>query len=211
VRAVTSDPVVFFDSAPDSGYSRDNLPPAPPSPFTAAYSDGATSLHWGRNSEPDFSHYQLYRGTFADFMPGAANLIAAPSDTGYNDPGPGGRYYKLSAVDVNGNESAYVGIGPGGTLEVADGTVSFALEHVSPNPSHGERLSVEFVLPDADAARLDLLDVSGRRVAGAEVGSLGVGHHTVALAAGRPLAPGVYLVRLARGASTRVTRVAVLR
>jgi hypothetical protein len=211
VRARTSDPAVFFDSAPDSGYSKDNLPPAPPSPFTAAYSDDATNLHWGRNSEPDFSHYQLYRGTIADFVPGSANLIASPSDTGYADPGPIGRYYKLSAVDVNGNESGYATIGPGGTLAVADGAVAFALEDVSPNPSRGERLSVEFVLPNADPARLEMLDVSGRCVAVAEIGSLGAGRHSVSLAAGRTLSPGVYLVRLARGSSSRVTRVAVLR
>jgi len=211
VRAETADPAVFFDSPPDSGYTVDNLPPSAPSSLTAAYSDGATHLHWGPSSEPDFASYRLYRGTTSDFVPGPASLVAAPSDTGYADPGPAGRYYKLTAVDVNGNESAADGIGPSGTLAVEGGALAFALEGARPNPSRGERLNVEFVLPDGGAARLDLLDVSGRRVAGAEVGTLGPGRHTVTLAPDRPLAPGVYHVRLARGGTTRVTRIAVVR
>jgi hypothetical protein len=60
VRAATATPSVYFDSAPDTGWSVDNLPPAPPAPFTGAYVAGATHLHWGRNSEPDLWYYRLY-------------------------------------------------------------------------------------------------------------------------------------------------------
>jgi hypothetical protein len=43
-----------------------------------------------------------------------------------------------------------------------------------------------------------------------EVGSLGEGRHTVNLAEGHKVAPGLYWVRLAQGANRRVTRVAVI-
>jgi formylglycine-generating enzyme required for sulfatase activity len=88
--------------------------------------------------------------------------------------------------------------------------LTFALAYVRPNPSHGERLSVAFTLPTAAPARLELLDVSGRRVVEREVGSLGAGPHAVDLGQGTRLAPGLYLVRLTQGANTRVARVAVL-
>ena len=210
-EAATATPTLFFDSAPDSGYSVDNLPPAVPAPFTAAYTGGATHLHWGTSGEPDFWYYRVYRGSSADFVPGPENLIATPSDTGFVDVGAAGGYYKLSAVDVNGNEGGYAALGPEGTTDVPDGApLAFALERVRPNPVVGDRLSVEFMLPNAAPARLELLDVSGRRVFAREVGSLGPGRHTMDLAEGRRFAPGLYLVRLTQGADARVRRVAVI-
>ena len=211
VRAATATPGIYFDSAPDSGWSADNLPPAPPAPFLAAYTGGATHLHWGPNVEPDLWHYAVYRGSSAAFIPGPSNRIATPSDTGYADVGPAGSYYKLSAVDVNGNESGFALITPDGTTGVdIEPPVVFALEGVRPNPTNGRGLHVALALPTGAAARLELLDVSGRRVLARDVGSLGVGRHTVNLAAGRSVAPGLYWVRLTQGANRQTTRVAVI-
>jgi hypothetical protein len=89
-------------------------------------------------------------------------------------------------------------------------SVAFALDPVRPNPSHGNALVVGFALPGGTPASLELLDVSGRRIAAREVGSLGAGRHELDLAQGSRFAPGLYLVRLTQGASVRVTRVAVL-
>jgi hypothetical protein len=100
---------------------------------------------------------------------------------------------------------------PAGTNGIADGApLAFALEAMRPNPSRGERLTVEFVLPTAARARLELLDVTGRRVAEREVGSLGAGRHVVDLAERRHVAAGFYLVRLTQGTNVRLARVAVL-
>jgi hypothetical protein len=212
VRATTATPGVFYDSRADSGYSVDNLPPVPPAPFAAAYAGGATHLHWGASSEADLWYYRVYRGSSAGFAPGPANLIATRSDTGYVDVGAAGGYYKLSAVDVNGNESDFSLLTPGGTLDAGDdAALSFALAGVRPNPSRGGRLSVAFSLPAAGEAQLQLLDVSGRQLTMREVGSLGAGRHTVDLGADLRLPPGLYLVRLTQGTNTRVTRVAVLK
>jgi hypothetical protein len=212
VRAETATPSVYYDSAPDSGYSVDNLPPATPAPFTGAYAGGATHLHWGANGEPDLWYYRVYRGGAADFVPGTGNLIATRSDTGCVDVGPAGGFYKLSAVDVNGNESGYALLTPSGTTDVpVAGAVTLALEGAQPNPSRGEGLGIAFALPSSASARLDLLDVSGRRVATREVGTMGAGRHVVDLAAGRLLAPGLYVVRLTQGGEIRIARVAVLR
>ena len=208
---ITATPGVFYDSAPDSGHSVDNLPPAAPAPFTAAFEGGATNLHWGANLEPDFWFYKVYRGSSEDFVPGPGNLIATPSDTGYVDVGPAGSYYKLSAVDVNGNESAFAALGPDETVDVGEGgPLAFALQGLHPNPSRGDRLRVRFVLPSGAPARLEVLDVRGRRVASRDVGSLGAGHHSVDLANGRRLSPGVYLVRLRQGENVGTTRVVVV-
>jgi hypothetical protein len=207
VRAVTATPGLFHDSPPDSGYSVDNLPPVPPAPFTAAYLAGATHLHWGANSEPDHWYYRVYRGNTAGFVPGPGNLIAATADTGYVDPGAAGSYYKLAAVDVNGNESACATLGPGQTVDVLAGALAFALEPPV-SPARGGRLGVRFTLPVAERARLELLDVGGRRVAAREV--VGAGRHEVTLGAGQRVSAGVYFVRLTQGANVARARVVVL-
>jgi hypothetical protein len=88
--------------------------------------------------------------------------------------------------------------------------VAFALEGVRPNPARGNGLRVAFALPDGGAARLELIDVSGRRVLWREVGGLGAGRHTVNLSESRRVMSGLYWVRLTQGANQRTTRVAVI-
>ena len=68
-----------------------------------------------------------------------------------------------------------------------------------------------FSLPDGAPARLEAYDLAGRRVAAREVGPLGGGSHEVRLGEGRGLAPGVYLLRLTRGARVLTTRAVIVR
>jgi hypothetical protein len=68
---------------------------------------------------------------------------------------------------------------------------------------------VHFVLPTAERARLEVLDVHGRRVARHEVAASG--RHLVNLGRDTHLAPGVYVVRLSQGPNVRSTRATVLR
>jgi len=64
-----------------------------------------------------------------------------------------------------------------------------------PNPAVRE-VVVAFSLATAGGATLELLDVSGRRVALRTFAALPAGTHVVNLNEGRGLAPGVYMVRL---------------
>lgn len=93
----------------------------------------------------------------------------------------------------------------------SEATLLFALDPVGPNPMRGGALTVHFMLPSAAPARVELLDVSGRRVAEREVGSLGAGRHALDLGEGLRLASGLYLVRLRQGTNTRVVKVVVLK
>jgi len=189
----------------------DHVAPAQPTGLVAAYSGGQTNLGWSANTENDLDSYRIYRATSADFTPALDNRIATQISTSYADVGPAGRYYKVSAVDVNGNESGFALITPDETTEVDfERPVAFALEGVRPNPANRSRLNVAFALPSGAAARLDLIDVSGRRVISREVGSLGAGRHTVNLSEGRAVAPGLYWVRFTQGANERAARVAVI-
>lgn len=102
------------------------------------------------------------------------------------------------------------------TLRVSDPVwvdvpdLRFALMTTTPNPSSGP-ITVEFSLPDAAPAHLELLDVAGRRLWQDDVGHLGAGDHAVAIGRTSALRPGIYLVRLVRGGESRVARVGVVR
>ena len=88
-----------------------------------------------------------------------------------------------------------------------------ALARPMPNPAHGPA-TLRFSLPAAGTARLEVLDVSGRRVWG-YAQALAAGPHSIAWDgrddAGRRLGPGLYLVRLVTPWGTRGARLARVR
>jgi len=95
---------------------------------------------------------------------------------------------------------------PGGAPEA----LVFALYGARPSPAVGV-LQIAFALPDNQPARVELLDVAGRRVLSREVGSLGPGRHMVTLQGRTTLRSGIYLVRLTRAGRSLTTAVSVLR
>ena len=94
-------------------------------------------------------------------------------------------------------------------VDVPAAALALALEGIRPNPA-GLNPVAWFTLPDATVARLEVLDVSGRRVFTREVGSLGAGRHALPLGAAG-LRTGMYVIRLSRGERTLTSRAAVVR
>jgi hypothetical protein len=84
----------------------------------------------------------------------------------------------------------------------------FGINRIFPNPAQG-KMSVDFTLARAGAARLEVLDVSGRRLRDVELGSLAPGQHQVDLGGKDPLPPGFVLIRLTQGDAT-ISRSAML-
>ena len=79
-----------------------------------------------------------------------------------------------------------------------------------PNPTRGP-LAVSFSLPSPAGARIELLDVQGRRVLARDLGLLPAGNHRVGVLGGSRLRPGIYLVGLHVGEETHWGRAVVLR
>lgn len=88
--------------------------------------------------------------------------------------------------------------------------LEFALAGLRPNPASRE-LAVEFSLPDAVPARLELLDLAGRRMIVRDVGVLGGGSHVVSLAKERTISPGFYVLRLLRAGKALTAHAIVVR
>jgi hypothetical protein len=98
-------------------YLYQDLPPRAPVNLSASVDTDYIMLKWNRNTEADFSHYNLYRDTTESFTADSATLVASVEDTFYIHIKPEGidnLYFKLTAVDGQGNVS-----GPSEELHLA--------------------------------------------------------------------------------------------
>jgi len=112
-------------------------------------------------------------------------------------------------LDNNGN-NVYDAADCATTAVEPAGGSSISFEGAWPNPARKD-LRVAFTLSTAQAATIEAFDLNGRRVAVHEVGSLGVGRHVVELKPTRPLAPGIYLLKLSQGGRVLTTKAMVIK
>ncbi|MGH7731875.1 MAG: Kelch repeat-containing protein [Candidatus Eiseniibacteriota bacterium] len=113
---------------------------------------------------------------------------------------PGGRYGYLLAVPsargpVVGGE---IWVDVPTSASVTPTPLALALQPVRPHPVVG-RIDVSFTLEGDAPARLDLIDVSGRRIVARELGGLVPGPHQVEIGDARDFPSGVYFLRLTQG------------
>lgn len=113
-----------------------------------------------------------------------------------------GAEYRYRLRDANGTALA-----SDVTVRVPLGPV-LAIEAARPNPSAGDP-TLAFSLASGSPARLELIDVAGRRVVARDLAGFGAGSHVLPLGVG--LAPGVYTARLTQSGVAVSTRVVVAR
>ena len=113
--------------------------------------------------------------------------------------------YSGAAPDLGAHET-------GSTVSVDDAPPSARpmLVGVRPNPSRSG-FAVAFTLPDDAPARIEVVDLQGRRVVSRELAALGWTSQVVSLPETRALPAGVYVVRLSQGARSVTTRAVVAR
>jgi hypothetical protein len=184
----------------------------------------AANVSASSQADPDVAHVQwdvqnatgsyvgVYRRQSGTPWSSIATAQSNASGTvAFDDPTvtPGEQYaYMLAVSSELGAElggEAWVDVPTGAT--VSPTPLTFALHRVRPNPVVG-RFVASFALPGAAPARLELLDVAGRRVFSRAVGSLGPGSHTLEMGA-RAFAPGMYFLRLVQSGRSASTRVVV--
>lgn len=210
VSAETPDPMTYFDSDPDSGYSIDNLAPGPPE---GLHMMSATELAWDEAAEPDFDYFAVYGSDDGDFH--GAEFIGYTVDIYMEVSEDPHRFYHVTATDFAGNE------GEPATAEndfayAGDGTCPavFALRQNRPNPFR-TATCIGFDLPARSHVVIDVIDVHGRVVRTLVQGTMLAERHRVSWdgkdAAGAEAGPGVYFVRMAAGEFSATRKMMLLR
>ncbi|HEY6906979.1 MAG TPA: hypothetical protein VI230_05890, partial [Ignavibacteriaceae bacterium] len=89
-------------------YKYIDLSPRSPVNLSATLDSSFILISWNRNTEADFSHYNLFRDTTENFPIDSTTFVASLTDTFYSQiipPGIADLYFKLTAVDRQGNQS----------------------------------------------------------------------------------------------------------
>jgi hypothetical protein len=100
VVAHTPDDDIFFVSAPDSGYSVDNIPPTAPAALSVAFDDGTLTASWEDEINPDILHYDVYKDD---------SMFVETTETEFSDTFELGdsAVYTIRGVDVHDNVGSF--------------------------------------------------------------------------------------------------------
>ena len=111
ITALTSNVEEYWRSNIVSARSVDNLPPvAPGGASITSLPNGPVALQWNPNStDPDVGHYTVYRATSSGVPLSGCAVMCTTTDTlAVDSSTTAGQqyYYRITAVDIHGNESA---------------------------------------------------------------------------------------------------------
>jgi len=218
IQARTSGGAHWFSSEVVGGYSVDNIPPRRVQGLAARLSPPSlTIIHWRPNPDEDLSHYAVYKGADGDFVPGPENRLAETSDTTAVDPDfDVSTHYTVLAVDIHGNESEPVHLGPKQVtgVDLAGAPPVSYLRQNFPNPFNPETV-IEFGLRAEGLVSVRIYDATGRLVRVLVAENRPAGAQSVRWdgrdSRGRALSSGVYVARLTAPDASRVIKMALMR
>ncbi len=199
VQTVTTNAITSYASAPDSGYSVDNLSPRPPGVPAASVVSGGVALEWQPADAPDLDGYRIYRSTTED----AWSAIATTRQTRWIDTSPAeAARYAIAAVDIHGNESQRA-------ETAAPTSIGSDVPQLHVECPVASTLPVIVCAAGTAPAVLEVFDLNGRRIwRTGLVASPDARRVFVPLANVRP---GVVLARLSQGRQVATARTIVLR
>jgi hypothetical protein len=175
--------------------------PSAPTTVVALYRSEVVDLDWDDAPEPDFHHHRIYRATEPDFIPGPDNLLQEVTESGWTDAvnHPYDFVYKISTVDLTGNESLPVPPSVVSGMPLPDLKTGNYLAAAVPNPFN-PLTRLDFAVTRDGPVRLRIYDPAGRLVITLVDETLTAGHHHATWdgrdAAGRQAPAGLYLYRL---------------
>ena len=211
----------YYESGVDSAYSVDNLSPAVPIGLAGeqSYTPGGLQLTWVQNGEEDLAGYNVYRGASEGFVPGPGNRIASTSAAAVFDDEwswDGGYWYKVAAVDVNGNEGEYAMLSP--DMVTGDDPMPLPdapyLEQNFPHPFNPST-NIRFGIKEQAYVSLRIYDAAGRLVTTLLDETRPSGSYTAEWNGlgtdGRAASSGVYFYRLRAGEFEETKKMILLR
>jgi hypothetical protein len=217
VSAMTDDPFTYYDSYPDSGYSVDNLAPAPP---PEVWMEGCPEypcyVVWEESSDQDVQYYGVYGSDQEEFDSDLAVHIGSVAGTQVDVSDHLYQYYHVTATDFGGNEGAASSLFNvcASVNPVPTAPTAFALRSCVPNP-FALTTSIHFNVPRQARLSVKVYDAAGRLVESVTDGTFEPGRHSVEWtgrdAAGKSVGPGIYFVRMEAGGFSATRKLILLR
>ncbi|MFC2076836.1 LamG-like jellyroll fold domain-containing protein [candidate division KSB1 bacterium] len=227
VRAHTAYPTGHYSTAPDSGWSVDNLvPAAPTSGGGFRLATGENVLSWSEAVDDDFNYFVISRGQDTGFDAAAVEAIGTTATSSYADmpPDPEAHcFYRVAAVDFSGNMSLFseeISIGPNDLKSasgISDNTAlpdKFDLAQNFPNPFNPET-TIRFATPEDSFVSLSVYNIFGQLVRTLKNERLPAGFHQIRWDGrddmGRFIGSGVYFYSIKAGDYTGTRRMVLLK
>ena len=205
-----------FHSAPESGYSLDNIAPGVPEGLMAVIVEDGIQLSWEMSDEEDFQYFVLEKSTDEAFTePEAFEMI----DTSYLDPDyilNESNYYRLAAVDHAGNMSEYSSVVDIAVLSIDLDLIPdvYALHQNYPNPFNPVT-TLRYDLPEDAMVSIRIYDVMGRWVKSLVNTTQTAGYRSVRWDAtnsfGEPVSAGMYIYMIQAGEFTKTKKMVLLK
>ncbi|MBK7104439.1 MAG: T9SS type A sorting domain-containing protein [Ignavibacteriae bacterium] len=199
----------------------DNTPPAVPTNLQVSETqDEHPKLTWNANTEPDINNYRVYRKRNSE----AWVLTGTTSSTTFTDFDVTTTYlhgddiyYKISALDVNGNSSGFssiVWIEARLLKEVIAQDISskpneFNLRANYPNPFN-PTTTITYEIPYSSKVNLNIYDIQGNMVAKLVDESKSAGVHSIQFNASN-IPSGVYFYKLTAGNNSDMKKMLFLK
>jgi len=177
--------------------------------FDVAPVASGVDITWSSDAIGDVQSWNVYRATTLSSGWTRVNANPIPMGAGgsftvHDEPGTtGSRYYRLSAVLKNGNETALSNT----QVTLGSATYSFALAGSNPFTN---RVTLRYTLPKTEHVSIDVYTVAGQRVQTLVNRTDAPGAHSVDFAmrdGSRALTPGVYMVKITAGSYSHTLRV----
>ncbi len=199
-----------------TGYSVDNLSPGAPTGLQVQTDHFDVLLAWqasGVNDE-DLHHYNVYRCRTPEFADGQTTLLSDAALTSYFEVRvPQGHwYFRVTAVDIHGNESAPSNVAGMLSLVAVDpagAPTTLAVRSATPNPFN-PITEIHCDLPAEGPVALAVYDLGGHAVRHLLDESRGAGTFSVIWNgrddSGRLVPSGVYFARLSAAGQESVLK-----
>jgi hypothetical protein len=205
-----------FHSAPQAGYSLDNIAPGVPDGLMAMVLDEGIQLTWSMTSEDDFQYFILEKSTDDAFT---TSQIFETIDTSYHDMEYAlneTNYYRLAAVDHAGNISEYTDVVEAAVLSIDLDLLPevFALHQNYPNPFNPVT-TLRYDLPEDATVSIIIYDVMGRKVRSLINRHQSAGFRSIHWNAtndmGEPVSAGMYIYMIQAGNFTKTKKMVLLK
>ena len=181
----------IFDNQ-EEGYSVDNIAPGVPEGLMAMVLEDGIELTWSPSVDDDFQYFMIEKSIDESFSSSVTYEMVDTTFTDVEYEMNQTYYYRLTAFDHSGNQSAFSDVVEAALLSAEDELVpaEFALHQNYPNPFN-PTTQIKFDLAEDGLVTIKIFDVMGRELRTLVNSMKTAGYHSIKWDATNDLGEGV--------------------